>query len=124
MKNILNLTQHTPTPDQVAAGVCESSSKQEVQTLLTFDELPSAEEVWARARALAQVARREGASFAMIGGAPFLMGPLEAVLKEEGIAPLYSFTRREAGEEPDGMGGVRKTQVFRHVGFIEACVTC
>lgn len=117
---ILNLTQHAATSDQVLAGVTEPTDKASVQALLTFEELPSAALVAERALALAQLALVSDCQAAMIGGAPFFMGPLERALVAVGVTPFYSFTRREAAEVPDGNGGVRKTQVFRHVGFVEA----
>jgi hypothetical protein len=117
---ILNLTQHVATRDQFAAGVVEPAHKPEVQELLTFEELPSRAWILAKAQALAELARAHAADVVLIGGAPFFMAPLEAALKKVGIKPLYSFTlRTEAGEEPDGKGGMRKSHVFRHVGFIE-----
>lgn len=118
--NILNLTQHPATTDQQRAGVVEPADKAGIQSLLTFEELPDAAEVATRAASLAALVVDAGCIAAMIGGAPFFMAPLEKALQEKGVKPLYSFTRREASEVPDGVGGVRKTQVFRHVGFIEA----
>ena len=117
---ILNLTQHHATPDQIEVGVVEPADKAAVQQLLTFEELAAREVVASRAATLADLAAGSDYIAAMIGGAPFLMAPLERALRERGVTPLYSFTRREASEVPDGQGGVRKTQVFRHVGFIEA----
>lgn len=120
---ILNLTQHDATADQVAAGVLHAGcEKEEVRELLTFDGLPSREWIEAKAQALADVARAHGPLIdaVMIGGAPYLMGPLELALKAQGIKALYAFSLRESVETPDGSGGVRKTQVFKHAGFIEA----
>lgn len=37
---ILNLTQHTATADQVAAGVVEPKDKKKIQEMLTFTEKP------------------------------------------------------------------------------------
>ena len=117
---IVNLTQHVATEDQRAAGVFEPSGKEEVQRLLTFETLPSPEEVRRRAAALAQIAEESGATEAMIGGAPFLMAPLEEMLMGRGITPLYAFSRRETTEEMLPDGNVRKTCVFRHAGFVPA----
>ena len=117
--NILNLTQHSATPDQAAAGVVEPAEKAAVQALLTLEEMPTAAEIEGRATALARIAAFDRPEAAMIGGAPYFMAPLERALKAEGIKVLYAFSRRESAEEPDGSGGVRKTNVFRHTGFIE-----
>lgn len=118
--NILNLTQHSATADQVAAGVFEPDNKLLVQELLTFDNMPETDVVRRRAFQLAHLAELESAESAMIGGAPFFMATLEVALRARGIKPLYSFTRRESADVPDGEGGVKKTQVFRHIGFVEA----
>ena len=120
MQKILNLTQHTATADQVSAGVVEPADKAGLQKLLTFEELPSAGDIVARAEALADIASASGQEAAMIGGAPFFMAPLEAALKRRGVRPVYAFSRRESAEEKLPDGSVRKTQVFRHVGWVEA----
>jgi hypothetical protein len=119
MNKILNLTQHAATPDQVSAGVVEPVEKAAVQALLTFEELPTVADIERRAVALARIAAFDGPEAVMMGGAPYFMAPLERALLAEGIRVLYAFSRRESVEEPDGSGGVKKTQVFRHAGFIE-----
>jgi len=126
---ILNLTQHRPTPAQVEQGVVdlEGEKREQLIKLLTFNELPTPSEVRERAERIADMAVRYEA--AMIGGAPYLMGPLERELRKRGITPLYAFSRREVVEEvqPSGKWGkdgwvVRKTQVFRHLGFVEGAL--
>ena len=114
------MTQHAASNDQIAAGVIEPSDKAAVQALLTFDDLPSKAEVQERAEKLAQIAKDSGATTAMIGGAPFLMAPLEAALKGRGIQPLYAFSRRESVEKTLPDGSTQKVAVFRHLGFVEA----
>ncbi len=137
MDQILNLTQHDATHDQVLAGVVEPADKSAIRALLTFEELPDANRIQQVAWELAKLAnaelRERGTGWpwvegggvrprrAMIGGAPFFMGPLERALRTQGITPLYAFSRREASVDthrPDGSVG--KTQIFRHVGFVEA----
>lgn len=115
---ILNLTQHPATTEQVAAGVVEPADKAGVQSLLTFEQAPDTTEMIRRAAALVQLAKAAGAEAVMIGGAPFFMAPLESALVEAGVQALYSFTHREAMEEKQPDGSVRKMQVFRHVGFV------
>ncbi len=121
MNKILNLTQHAATSDQLAAGVVEPMNKKEVQNLLTFDKLPTAVDLDFRALALVAAAendpRFEGA--VMIGGAPFFMAPLEHMLREAGIRALYAFSQRESIDEAQADGSIKKTQVFRHAGFVE-----
>lgn len=120
MANILNLTQHIATSEQVEVGVFEPADKKAVQALLTFNAPPSKEERAARAKALADMAVAAGAPAAMIGGAGYLMGPLEAALNERGIKPLHSFSQRESVDVPQPDGSVKKSQIFRHVGWVES----
>lgn len=93
---MLNLTQHNPTPEQTEQGVIAllPEHKQVVGNLLTFHTLPTSEEIADRAQQIAKIAAELGATKAMIGGAPYLMGALEKALKERNIAPFYSFTER------------------------------
>lgn len=125
---ILNLTQHTATADQVAAGVqnLTTSEWQAVKSLLTFDSPPAdGREIVARARDIALIAATalggdDGdihPEKAMIGGAPWLMPSLELALIEHGIMPVYAFSQRKAVEKiVDGVSV--KTSEFVHVGFI------
>lgn len=143
---ILNLTQHNATSEQVAAGVTtgELSPEQigEIRALLTFETCPQASEIGQRARQLAQIAQlaiwREKSAlpyaqewggeplhseanffeYALIGGAPYLMAPLESALRVRGITPLYAYSVRESVDQAQPDGSVRKIAVFRHVGFV------
>ena len=117
---IINLTQHQPTPEQIAAGVMDSVMAAEVKVLLTFLELPSREEIDERAESLALLAKAENADAALIGGAPYLMSSLEHKLHDWGITPLYSFTERVSEEQVQADGSVKKVAVFKHVGFVQA----
>lgn len=124
--DILNLTHHAATPEQLAQGVvdCPEKYRGELIQLLTFEEIPSAQEIEERAEAIALLAEQVLESHfpcsgtAMIGGAPFLMGPLEAELAHLEIHPLYAFSKRESVEQEQADGSVRKVNVFRHVGFV------
>lgn len=116
---IINLTQHACSNEQASEGVFEPSDKVAVQAALTFVGMPTKETILARATTLAEIARQSGAKKAMIGGAPYLMGTLEATLKEIGIQPLYSFSERVSKEMVLEDGTTQKTSVFCHKGFIE-----
>jgi len=119
---IINLTQHAATAEQLAAGVFDvpnEGARRELLMQLTFNDLPEDGEIVERAAAVASIAMAFGARAAMIGGAPYLMGPLERELREGGITPLYAFSRRESVEEKLPDGSVRKVAVFRHLGFVE-----
>ena len=123
---ILNLTQHPATTEQIEAGVIDlpDSVRKELIKLLTFDQRPDREEIEDRAEAIALLADsllpEEGNPAAMIGGAPYLMAPLEVALRNQRIRPLYAFSRRESAEQVLPDGTVRKTSIFRHAGFIAA----
>ena len=112
----LNLTNHLATPEHRCS---EPTNKKEVQDLLTFHSLPSKEEVADRANRLALLAVREGATSALLGGAPYLMSVLERALKTAGVTPVYSFTERMSEETTAADGSVTKTNVFKHVGWVE-----
>jgi len=123
---VLNLTQHPATPEQLADGVVDLQGD-DLATLkerMTFLELPSSEDVYERAQEIARLASRllrgQPNQAAMVGGAPFLMAPLEAALRVQGVRPLYAFSVRESVETRLPDGSVRKTAVFRHVGFVPA----
>ena len=57
---------------------------------------------------------------AMIGGAPYLMAPLETALRVIGIEPVYAFSTRASVEQTMPDGSVRKVNDFRHAGFVPA----
>jgi hypothetical protein len=133
MNRILNLTQHTATPEQIAAGVIEIAlpeAKRKLVELLTFDTLPTPFQVRGRSYEIAGLAAwefivpptetTEGVRYthAMIGGAPYLMAPLEVALRAHGITPMYAFSVRESVDQTQPDGSVRKIAVFRHAGFV------
>lgn len=127
---ILNLTQHLATKEQLNAGVIDlpEAGRQDLIRLLTFDELPSSSEVQQRAAQIAGEAKRFieendiDIDAAMIGGAPYLMAPMERYLKGDGLTPVYAFSQRESVEDIQPDGSVIKTNVFRHAGFINGCL--
>ena len=117
---ILNLTQHPATEEQILAGVIDLTGDDlaELKSLLTFDEIPSGKDMYDRSRHMVNIALRNMADAVMLGGAPFFMSQLELSMFEFGIETLYAFSRRESVEETLPDGTVRKTAVFRHVGFV------
>lgn len=116
--NILNLTQHNATVEQISAGVYEPTDKARVQKLLTFNEIPTKKELSLNALILAGIARKEGATHVMLGGAPFFMAYLEEALIQLDIIPLYAFSVRESVEQVLEDGSTRKINVFKHKGFV------
>jgi len=116
---IINLTQHLGTPEQGVTDLTGDARKRLI-SLLTFDVMPTHADIISRARAIAELAAMAKAKEVMIGGAPYLMAPLEAALMGRGIHSFYAFTLRESVEEIAADGAVKKTAIFRHKGFIEA----
>jgi hypothetical protein len=113
---ILNLTQHNPTPEQIEAGVVNllDEMRARVRELLTFEEIPNANQMASNAREIASIAAEffeSGASednmfrgATMIGGAPYFMPFLVSILMVFRIIPLFSFktpTRRNRRKEGD-----------------------
>lgn len=123
---ILNLTQHKATPEQVAAGVIDLRGAQleKLKYTLTFSgQIPSDWLVITRAEMIAQIAHDFFSKHpsqerqVMIGGAPWFMPPLQKILHDEGLSPLYAFSERCSQEKLLPDGSVQKTQAFRHLGF-------
>jgi hypothetical protein len=137
---VFNLTQHPATPEQVAQGVIDPPQKikEELRQLLTFEELPTPKEVEDRAHRIVVQLKNwldeipfdpqtgEPSIYipykAMIGGAPFLMAPLEKALRESDFTPVYAFSLRVSEEKVNPDGSVVKTQVFKHLGFVEGAL--
>lgn len=118
MEQILNLTQHPATLEQINAGVIEPEDKMKVINLLTFNSLPSKDILATNAHLLASYARKCGAKKVMLGGAPFFMPFLERALKGMDIEVLYAFSVRDSKEEVQPDGSIRKVNFFRHAGFV------
>jgi len=131
-KVIINLTQHPATPEQISEGVVEPRLKSLIIRWLTFNELPTLQQIQRHAGQLAEIARREWVSLIqekkipedsdvriMIGGAPFLMAPLEQALCMAGLRVVYAFSKRVSEEVQKPNGTVEKKQIFKHAGFIE-----
>lgn len=118
---ILNLTQHSATKDQIEAGVVElqQEEKKVLADLLTFEEIPTSAEMESRARKIV-VFVDDDIDAVMIGGAPYFMPPLQKALQKACLKVLYAFSKREVIEKQMEDGSVQKSQVFKHVGFVEA----
>lgn len=123
---IINLTQHPATTAQIEAGVVDldAQSLAHAKKWLTFESLPTQEEIEDAAGILATIAHDfavendcEGCEV-MIGGAPFLMSALESALKGEFLTPVYAFSKRVSIEATQSDGSVRKENVFMHEGFV------
>ena len=120
---ILNLTQHAATAEQVAAGVIDLMQHDQaaLKSMLNFVGLPTADEIYERAYAIAALAENLFAETVMVGGAPFLMPVLQKALQMRGITVLYAFSERVSIEKIVN-GVVVKTNEFKHIGFIEVFI--
>jgi len=126
MSSILNLTQHVASPEQLAEGVVELAPeyRAKLSRLLTVDDLPTREEIENRCKAIAALVYKHDSNkpptACMIGGAPWMMGPLVQALRNAGVTHiLAAFSKRESVEQAQPDGSVRKVAVFRHAGFVE-----
>ena len=133
MSEILNLTQHKATAEQIDGGVVgfDENHSEELKTFLTFNEMPSGQDLYERAYKIGELALQvknvlypggdvgygEGVK-CMIGGAPYFMSTLESVLRSFGFVSVYAFSER-VSEEKEVDGKVIKTLVFKHLGFVE-----
>lgn len=129
---IINLTQHAATAEQVAVGVVDLPAEQREALIdaLTFESIPDAGEIRARAHDIAELACFNGLggddgddpfpSHAMIGGALWLMPPLAKELRLRSIEPVFAFSVRETEEKVHPDGSVKKVAIFRHAGFVQA----
>ena len=119
-EKIANLTLHRATEEQIADGVVNLSEekREELKRLLTYSEPPSQGLLEWDAYEIAELILGRY-NKAMIGGAPYLMRPLEEELERMGIEVFYSFSKRETEEIPQEDGTVKKVSVFRHTGFVK-----
>lgn len=123
---IWNLTQHLATPEQREVGVRDlpEELRQQLVEILTFDYLPDDEDLQIRCGELLVLIGSihpmpaPGTRF-MIGGAPFFMEMLSAALRHSKLRPVFAFSKRESVEQAMPDGSIRKTAIFRHLGFVE-----
>ena len=120
---ILNFTQHAATAEQLDAGVIDLMQHDQavLKSMLNFVGLPTADEIYERAYAIAALAENLFAETVMVGGAPFLMPVLQKALQMRGITVLYAFSERVSIEKIVN-GVVVKTNEFKHIGFIEVFI--
>lgn len=120
-KLIINLTQHVATPEQISAGVTDLPEhiRSELVQLLTFEDLPTLEQICARAEVIASLVHEPIGASMMIGGAPYLMAPLIESLQKRGYHAVFAFSKRESIDQPQPDGSVKKISVFKHAGFVE-----
>lgn len=119
--NIINLTQHAATEDQINDGVIDLQGdlKAALVAAITFPAVYDHAELVSRAKRVVGIVKDSqiDAQHVMIGGMPSFMPVLQQVLQEAGYRVGFACTDRVSVDVPDGNGGVRKTSVFKHVGM-------
>lgn len=135
---IINLTQHKATLDQRTDSVIDPkyTYRSRLYSQLNFESIPAQRDLEIRAAVIVQIAldvladispgniddcneRARYKQAVMIAGAPYLMPHLATALQAANFLPLFAFTERESTErEQDGV--VKKTSIFRHLGFVPA----
>ena len=121
-KSMINLTQHAATEEQIKAGVVDlpAEIRRELAAYLNFDaaQLVAAGDdapdlIDYRAQAITALAAEQfatgrygGDATAMIGGAPWLMGPLERALASAGFGVAYAVSDRVSVETVQADGTV------------------
>lgn len=99
-----------------------AEAREDLAKLLTFEELPTPEQLRLRSIIIAGQLMAYGAKpgdKVMIGGAPFFMEELSHSCRECNLVPVFAFSRRESAEQVMPDGTVRKVAIFRHLGFVE-----
>ena len=119
--NILNLTQHASTEDQLNDGVIDLQGDLKIALVaaITFPATYDHAELVSRAKRVVGIVKDSqiDAQHVMIGGMPSFMPVLQQVLQAAGYRVGYACTDRVSVDVPDGNGGVKKTSVFKHVGM-------
>lgn len=126
--DILNATQHNATLDQIDVVDLPPAAAFAVRSCLTVDTLPTHREIVQRCIAIAEILEQYVQDSGiltigqkvMISGAPWMMSFLEAELWARGFVPVYAFSVRASVETIGEDGSVKKVNVFRHVGYMEA----
>ena len=126
MTTIINLTQHQPTAEQVAAGVVNLRRDllESLNLCLNFEAQYAKEDLELSAKSIIALLFHNGSSGVgqrvMVGGMPSFMLILEKTLLQAGFRVLYAKTDRISEDQPQEDGTVRKISVFKHIGFYEA----
>ena len=116
---IINLTNHQATPNQLEAGVVEPAELREaIKPLLNVDLLDGVENIRLQAKEIARLVSEAGDyKVAMIGGQLELCNALVVQLTALGIQPVTAKSLRTSKEVHNDNGTVTKVAVFNHEGF-------
>lgn len=124
---IWNATQHIATADQKEQKVVDlpTEIREELCKHLTFEDIPSSEELRMRSIAVIGLLMTCGAKhgdMVMLGGAPFFMEELSHTTREAGMTPVFAFSKRESAEQVQADGTIRKVAIFKHLGFVKPSI--
>lgn len=130
--NVVNLTQHRATAEQIKDGVFDlpEGLREKLVKALTFDPRYSRADLEAAAQEVVSIVKEIDCFRTMVGGMPSFMPVLEAALVKEGCAVGYARSERVSVDEPQPDGSVRKVATFRHCGMywaseaMWACIYC
>lgn len=120
MDKIVNLTSNLTTDDQKNVGVVDIEDRELVADLLNFDDIPTAAQIHNRAEVLASLVDAPVGTTVLIGGPQFLMSTLTESLKKRGYIVVFECVTREVIHFTNDRGDMIQSQIFRHLGFIEA----
>ena len=121
---MLNITQHVASLAQQKSGVfdVESKDRGDLTHLLTFSSLPTTDTLLYRVEKIVHFVLKvleemdSETTDVMIGGAPYLMGPLSDHLLLAGLQGHFAYSERISSEDENGV----KTSTFAHLGFVKA----
>lgn len=130
--NVVNLTQHLSTPEQIKDGVFDlpEGLREKLVKALTFSAQYCREDLEAAAQEVVSIVKEIDCFRTMVGGMPSFMPVLEAALVKEGCAVGYARSERVSEDHVQPDGSVKKIAVFKHVGmywasqYIHACPYC
>lgn len=119
MSKIINLTRYSVTKEQEAQGAVEAQAREKVLELLTFHTAPTYLQIVSTALALVNIAVKEDAKKAAIGGPAFLTSTLESALLANGIVPVYPYYKSQevTNATQDGKSG--SEVVAKHISYVE-----
>lgn len=116
---ILNLTQHSLTPAQIAQGAFEPSAedKSKISKLLTVDELISQKQLNEKSMQLLEIASKYEFDYLLVGGMHPLINTVAFFSIFAEISTCQAFTKRMAVEVENADGTISKKTVFAHEKF-------
>lgn len=103
---ILNISNLRVNDELKKFGVSEAKDWKLIKSLITFNEVPSNEEIRSRAASLAEIAKASEATGVLIGNprSQFMLSEIEKACEAKGIKIYYPFFVREKIDNEDENG--------------------